>query len=86
MQDKPLLLYQYDLDKYESEDRELHFNMNESPFWSVRTQEELFKTIKTLKQDDIVENCRAIREFYGTTESGHAAEDVCKFLIENAKL
>lgn len=86
MRNKPVILYQYDLDEYESEDRELHFKMNESPFWSVRTQEELFDKIKSLDDQQTTENCKAICEFYGTTESGHASEDVCRFMIEKARL
>lgn len=86
MRNKPVLLYQYDLDEYESEDRELHFKMNESPFWSVRTQEELFDKITSLDDRLVAENCKAIREFYGTKESGHASEDVCRFMIEKAGL
>ena len=86
MRDKPLLLYQYDLDEYEGEDRELHFKMNESPFWSVRTQDELFDKIRSIDEQQVSENCKAIREFYGTTESGHASEDVVRFMIEKAGL
>lgn len=81
LQDKPLLLYQYDLAEYEKDSRELHFKMQESPFWSAQTEEELFYIIQKITQQDIIKNCKDILDFYGSYESGHAADAVCEYML-----
>ena len=85
LQNKPVFLYQYDLDEYEKEDRELHFKMCDSPFWSVRTQNELLDGIRAMTEEGICKNCADILKFYGTKETGRASEEVCKYAIKRIK-
>ena len=82
LRNKPVILYQYDLSEYEKEDRELHFKMEETPFWSVQTEEDLIDLIKQINDNMVEENCRAIKEFYKTNETGKSAYEVCRFLLD----
>ena len=85
LKNKPLILYQYDLEEYEAEDRELHFRMSDSPFWRVSNERELFDFIFNLKEEDVIKNCRDILSFYGAYESGKASESVCKCIEDKIK-
>ena len=82
LRNKPVILYQYDLSEYEKEDRELHFKMEDTPFWSVQTEEDLIDLIKQINNDMVEENCRAIKEFYKTNETGKSAYEVCRFILD----
>lgn len=85
LQDKLLILFQYDLELYEQEDRELHFKMKDSPFFSVKTQEEMESLFSQMTYDKIRENCEAIRQFYGTVETGESTKKVCEYIKKKLK-
>ena len=73
---RPVILFQDDQDTYRTKERTFYFNISESPFWVVTTQEELISLIESLPGLDYSANCDAILQFYGTKETGHASEDV----------
>lgn len=77
---KPVFLYQPDRQTYVLKDRELYYDIDKSPFWVAKSQEDLEKLIIDKTELDSKENSKEIDEFYGTHESGHASEDVVNFL------
>jgi len=78
---KPVILFQPDRDSFVYKDRELYFDIDKSPFWVAKSQEELERLIVDKTKDDIEKNCMAIDDFYGTNETGHASEDVVNVLL-----
>ncbi len=79
--DKPVLLYQADIDDY-LRHREMYSRMSDTPFLVARTQEELERLIARVTPELAAENCRAIREYFGFNETGHATEEACKYIID----
>ena len=74
---KPLILAQFDLEQYKKEDRSFHVNPNEIGFLIAKTQEELNYFIDTMTDKDFADNCEELLQYFGTHETGHAAEAVC---------
>ena len=74
---KPLLLAQFDLEQYMEEDRTFYVDINEIGYLIARTQEELNTYIDAYSDKQFAENCEAIMRYFGTHESGKAAENVC---------
>lgn len=79
---RPVFLYQDDLDDYSSNDRELYFDMKDSPYWVASNPDELDQLIMDYTQEAAAENCRDILKFYNTDESGRAAAAVAEYLSE----
>ena len=79
---RPVFLYQDDLDDYSNNDRELYFDMKDSPYWVAANPDELDKLIEEYTPEKARENCRAILDFYNTDESGRAAEAVAEYLCD----
>lgn len=79
---RELVLFQADFEVYQKQDRTLYFRMEDSPYYVARSQAELCEILLGMTPDAAAENCRAILEFYGDTESGHAAERVAKYIGE----
>ncbi len=79
---RPVFLYQDDLDDYSNNDRELYFDMKDSPYWVATDPDELDKLIMDYTEEAAAENCRDILNFYNTDESGRAAEAVAGYLSE----
>ena len=69
----PIILFQN-----EEYSRPLYFKMEESPFFVAKSQLELESIIESLNKEKINENCKQILDFYGTYESGKAAEFLAK--------
>ena len=76
---KPVILYQEDREKYRQKDRNMHFAMEDSPFWAATNEEELHGYFSRL--DEAPENCRAILEFFGVSETGYAAQAVATYIV-----
>lgn len=70
---RPVLFYMPDLDGYLAE-RGLYFDPLRSPLMVARTEKELLKTLAGPL--DGPGNCRAVLDFFGCRETGHAAEAV----------
>ncbi len=80
---RPVFLFHADKADYQKNDREFYFSMDDTPFWVASTQEELENLIITKMQKvSIEENCKAILDFYGATETGHASDDVINFIMQ----
>lgn len=79
---KPLILAQFDLEQYMEEDRTFHVDINEIGYLIAKTQEELNSYIDTLSDKDFAENCQKVLDYFGTCETGHSAEDVCRLIDE----
>ena len=80
--ERPIILFQSDIEKYLEEERALYFEMSESPYYVASSQDELECMINNLDFDEAKENCKDILKFYGTYESGHASEAVAKRIAE----
>lgn len=81
---RPMILYQSDIQQYLKNDRDLYFNIEDSPYLVASSQFELEEMISKLDTIDVVKNCEAVLEFYGTYESGRSArivaERICKWI------
>lgn len=80
---KPLILAQFDLEQYLEEDRTFYVDINETGFLIAKTQEELNRYIDTMTDEQFAENCEEIMKFFGTYETGRAAEAVCEAIDEH---
>ena len=74
---RPIILFHGDSGQY---DRELIFDPETSPYKIAHTEEELLEIAANF--GDAQENCRAIAQFYKTTESGRASEIVAERIRE----
>lgn len=75
-----IILFQENIEKYLKEDREMYFDINKSPYYIAKNQNEIIGYIKNKNEKDYVENCNEILKFYGTFESGNAAEKTVEFI------
>lgn len=79
---KPIWLYVADIDDYTAHSRELYLSPLDTPFWCARTPGELDDLIRRATPDRAAANCRAVLDFFGTHESGHAAEAAARYICE----
>ena len=79
---RPLFLYQPDVDECLRDSRSFYFRMEESPFLVAHTPEALERLIDATDADAARENCEALDRFFGTTETGHATDAVCKWIMD----
>lgn len=77
---KMILLFQNDIAEYSKEDRELYFDMNESPFFTFESTDEINEFLKNYKGIDTNNNCQQILEFYGSFESGKASASLAELV------
>ena len=79
---RPIYLFQSDIEEYTTKDRAMYYDMKETPFFVAHDQAELERLIETVDADMAKENCRQICDYYQFCETGHATEDVCRYLAE----
>ena len=79
---RPLFLYQPDREEYLRNSRSFYFDIEKSPFLVARSRAELETLIDATDADKARENCEALDRFFGTTETGHAAEAVCRYIMD----
>ena len=79
---RPMFLYQADAEEYLRECRSFYFDMADSPFLIARSPEELERLIDETDAERARENGEALDRFFGTTETGHAADAVCQYIIK----
>ena len=79
---RPVFLYQADVDEYLKDDHSFYFRMEDSPFLIAHDQAELEALIDATDAQKARENCEALDRFFGTTETGHATDAVCRYIIE----
>lgn len=77
---KPLLLAQFDLEQYMKEERTFYVDINKIGYLIAHTQDELNSYIDNLSDEDFARNCQKVLDYFGTCETGHAAEDVCRLI------
>ena len=77
---RPLVLYQADRQEYLEKDRTFYFDIDDSPYFVAKNQQELESIITNMTAQKAAENCKAILEFYGDCETGHAAESVAQII------
>ena len=70
---KLCLLFQDDLEEYKSHDRNLEFELEDSPFYHFHTQADLCQFLQNVSEIDAKANSDAILAFYGTHESGKSS-------------
>jgi CDP-glycerol glycerophosphotransferase (TagB/SpsB family) len=75
---RPVILYQDDREAYTANDRQLYFDVDDSPYWVATNESELHALFENL--DRAKENCEEILEFYGASETGRAAGAVAKYI------
>lgn len=78
--DRPIILYHADVQKYAAEDRGLVFDPEESPFRIAYDMDGLIALACNF--GDAKENCRALRTFYGVTESGRSSYQTAERIKE----
>lgn len=79
---RPVFLYHADAEEYLRESRSFYFDIEESPFLVAHDQAELERLIDETDAEKARENCEALDRFFGTTETGHAAEAVCRYIMD----
>lgn len=82
---RPIYLYQDDLEDYKNNNRDLYFDMADSPYWVAATPDELDKLIEETTPERAKENCDEILRFYGECETGHAARSVAEYIVDKLK-
>lgn len=85
LQKRPTFLFISDMTDYEQSSRSLYFQMEDSPFWYARNEEELLKLIADCTPERAAENCQTILDFYGAYETGKATNAVCDYIIQRTK-
>lgn len=79
--DRPVLLFQADIEDYLAH-REMYFKMSDTPFLVAMNQSELENLISDMTPEMAAENCRAIRDYFGFSETGRATEEACRYIID----
>ena len=79
---RPLFLYCADADDYLKNSRSFYFDIEQSPFLVAHSQAELERLIDETDAEKARENCEALDRFFGTTETGHATDAVCRYIMD----
>lgn len=77
---KLILLYQFDVKEYTSKDREMYFNIKESPFFRFSDEDSLYAFLKKYKEIDSNSNCEKILKFYGDFETGNSSCEIASII------
>ena len=78
--DRPVILYQPDLDQFVATNRQMYFDLRACPYPRAETEAALLEMLGHI--DDLVPGCAAVRAFYGVTETGHSARDVAEWIAD----
>jgi len=78
---RPVFLYHADVEDYLRQSRSFYFDVEKSPFLVAHSQAELERLIDETGPEQARENCEALDRFFGTTETGHASEAVCRYIM-----
>lgn len=77
---KPVWLYISDIADYIAHSRKLYVNPLETPYMCAQSPEELDALIRQTSPQAAMNNCRKVLEYYGTHETGHAAEAAAAYI------
>lgn len=83
--DRPIILFQNDVDDYIKYDRTFYFDLDKSPYMIAKDQNDLVKIIEEVDWDNVPQNCKEILNFYGTVETGKASEKVVEYILSKQK-
>jgi CDP-glycerol glycerophosphotransferase len=75
---KPVILTVFDSEEYQQNCRSFRYPLEDTGFVLAHNQTELENIIFSLSEDKINSHCDKVMDFFGITESGHSAENVCK--------
>ena len=78
--DRPVILYQPDLDDFVGTNRQMYFDLRSCPYPRAESEEQLMELLGDI--DRLVPSCADVRAFYGVTETGHSAVDVAKWIAD----
>ncbi len=78
--DRPVILYQPDLDAFVDSNRQMYFDLRSCPYPRAETQARLMELLDDI--DALIPACAEVRKFYGVTETGHAARDVAEWIAK----
>ena len=79
---RPVIYYQLDRGAYDAE-RGLYFDPDQSPLLVAHSQDELIEMLSN--PIDGPANCRAVLDFFGANETGHASQSVAEWISERMK-
>ena len=75
---RPVILFQKDLDGFMASDREMYFDLRTCPYTRAESEAALLHWLEHFSE--IPADGRAVREFYGTTETGCSAQAVAEWI------
>lgn len=78
-----LILFQNDREAYQKEDRELYFNIDDSPYLVAENQKQLNDLLSRYEEIDAEKNCKEILEFYGCCETGEASKHTVNYILNH---
>jgi CDP-glycerol glycerophosphotransferase len=78
---RPAFFYQADYEHYLST-RDVYFDPREAPLMIARSQAELEKLILDTDAEAARANSRAMFDYFGIRETGHATDSVCQYIID----
>lgn len=79
---RPIVLATFDRDSYSQEERSLNVTLEETGFIYADSQARLIEIIDSCSDTAYRESCERVLRFYGSAETGHAAERICSMIEE----
>ena len=79
---KPIVLTLFDKKEYQEQCRDFFVEPEEAGFIVAYDQNMLRKIIKNTSTQQYAEACQKVNSYYGVMETGHASEDVCRYIDE----
>lgn len=76
--DRPVILYQPDLDPFMASDREMYFDLRRCPYTRAESEAELLALLADFPR--LNRDGAPVRRFYGVTETGQSAEAVARWI------
>lgn len=77
-----LILYHEDISDYTKNSRDFYFDISSSPYFRAHSMKEFKDIVYKLSEEQIIDNCNKILDFYKSRESGNAAEIISKIILE----
>ena len=78
--DRPVILYQPDLDAYAASERGFYFDMRSCPYARAESEEALFELLDDLEA--LIPRCAEVRRFFGIHETGASAQAVAEWISQ----
>lgn len=78
---RPAIFYTADWDAYRAS-RRVYYDLRDTPCMTADSQAALEKRIDSLTDERVRKNCADISAYFGITETGHATDAACDYIIE----